>query len=439
MHRSPVDSIDVTRVLPVVRLPARYARPVLIARGGMAEVYRATDTELDRMVAIKVLDERYSGDDELARRFEREALAAGRLSGEAHTVTTYDVGVYEGRPFIVMEYLAGGSLADVLRETGAQPPAQMLRWLKDAAAALDHAHAHGVVHRDVKPANLLLSGDGRLHVADFGVASATGAAPMTMAGTVLGTAGYLAPEETEGKPATPASDRYALGVVAFELLTGERPFRRDSVTAEVAAHGSAPIPAASTRDRKLPSTLDPVFERALAKDPGARFVTCSAFVDALRDAFASTTATRIVPTAVTAPRRFGRARYAAVLALLCTVGALAAVFAVDRGPSTPRPPATTPAASPTTAAVVRRVQTPTRAGRERQAQTLVGLALATMGAGSCDGVLPLLDRAVSLGGDQPRIDELRALCTGPPGHRFGPGPGRGHGHGHGRGGDGEGG
>ena len=206
------------------------------------------------MVAIKVLDKRYSGDDELARRFQREALAAGRLSGEAHTVTTYDVGVCEGRPFIVMEYLAGGSLADVLRATGAQPPAQALRWLEDAAAALDHAHAHGVVHRDVKPANLLLSGDGRLHVADFGVASATGAAPMTMAGTVLGTAGYLAPEETEGKPATPASDRYALGVVAFELLTGERPFRRDSVTAEVAAHGSAPIPAASRRDRKLPSS-----------------------------------------------------------------------------------------------------------------------------------------------------------------------------------------
>jgi eukaryotic-like serine/threonine-protein kinase len=429
VHRSSVDSIEVTRVLPVVRLPARYAGAVLIARGGMAEVYRATDTELDRMVAVKVLDERYSGDDELARRFEREALAAGRLSGEAHTVTTYDVGVCNGRPFIVMEYLAGGSLADVLRATGAQPPAQALRWLKDAAAALDHAHSRGVVHRDVKPANLLLSDDGRLHVADFGVASATGAAPMTMAGTVFGTAGYLAPEETEGKPATPASDRYALGVVAFELLTGERPFQRDSVTADVAAHGSAPIPAASTRDRKLPSTLDPVFARALAKDPGSRFVTCSAFVDALRDAFASTTATRIVPTAVTARRRFGRARYAAMLALLCAVGALAAVFAVDRGPSTPKPHATAPAGPPATAAVVRRVQTPPPAGRERQAQTLVGLAMAAISAGSCDGVVPLLDRAVSLGGDQPRIDELRALCTGPPGHRFGHGHRHVHGHG----------
>ena len=283
----------------------------------------------------------------------------------------------------------------------------------------------------MKPANLLLSDDGRLHVADFGVASATGAAPMTMAGTVLGTAGYLAPEETVGKPATPASDRYALGVVAFELLTGERPFRRDSVTAEVAAHGSAPIPAASKRDRKLPSTLDPVFERALAKDPGARFVSCRALVDALRDAFASTTATRIVVAApATAPRRFARRRYAAVLAVICAAGAFAALFAVDRGPSARRPPATTAAAPPRTAAVVRRVQAPAPADRQRQAQVLIGLAAAAIGAGSCDGVVPLLDRAASLCGTQPRIDELRALCTGPPGHR----PGHGHGHGHDRGG-----
>jgi serine/threonine-protein kinase len=426
-----VDSTEVTRALAVVRLPARYAGPVLIARGGMGEVYRATDTVLDRTVAIKVLDDRYSGDDEVARRFEREALAAGRLSGEAHTVTIYDVGVCEGRPYIVMEYLAGGSLADVLHATGAQPPAQALRWLEDAAAALDHAHAHGIVHRDVKPANLLLGDDGTLHVADFGVASATGAAPMTIAGTVFGTAGYLAPEETEGKAATPASDRYALGVVAFELLTGERPFRRESVTAEVEAHASAPIPAASKRDRKFPSTLDPVFERALAKDPGARFATCRALVDALRDAFGSTTATRIVPVAAAAPRRLPRRRYAAVLALLCAVGALAALFAVDRGPSAPTPAATTAAAPATTAAVARRVQTPTPALRDRQAQALIGLAAAAIRAGSCDGVVPLLDRAASLGGIQPRIDELRSVCTGPPGHR----PGHGHGHGHDGGGD----
>ena len=287
----------------------------------------------------------------------------------------------------------------------------------------------------MKPANLLLGDDGTLHVADFGVASATGAATMTIAGTVFGTAGYLAPEETEGKSATPASDRYALGVVAFELLTGERPFRRESVTAEVAAHASAPIPAASRRDRKLPSTLDPVFERALAKDPGARFATCRALVDALRDAFASTTATRIVPVARTAPRRFPRRRYAAVLALLCAVGALAALFAVNRGPSTPRPAATT-SSPPTTAALVSRAQTSARARREGQAQALIGFAAAAISAGSCDGVVPLLDRAASLGGVQPRIDELRALCTGPPGHRFG----RGHDHhGHGRGGGDEGG
>src|SRR5881275_584333 len=184
----------------------------------MGDIYRATDAVLGRDVAVKVLAERYAEDDSVRERFTREALAAARLSGEPNTVTIFDVGEHEGRPYIVMEYLGGGSLDDVLRKGGAQPPQRVLGWLEQAALALDAAHRRGVVHRDVKPANLMLDRDGNVHVADFGIASAAGMESLTMTGTVLGTAGYLSPEQAQGERAGPASDRYALAIVAYELL-----------------------------------------------------------------------------------------------------------------------------------------------------------------------------------------------------------------------------
>ena len=284
-------------------LPPRYRDPVPIARGGMSEVVKATDAELGRTVAVKLLDDGHAAADEQRLRFAREARAAARLAGEAHTVTIYDVGVWNDRPFIVMEYLAGGSLDDVLRTEGAQRPAAALRWLDEAAAALDHAHARGIVHRDVKPANLLLDEQRRLHVADFGIATALDSTSMTRTGTVLGTAGYLAPEQAEGKPAGAAADRYSLGVVAFELLTGERPFRRDSFTAEAAAHVNAPVPSASRLARGLPGGVDAVFARALAKDPAVRFASCAGLAGALRDAIGGRDAAtrRIAPLAAAAP------------------------------------------------------------------------------------------------------------------------------------------
>src|SRR5213079_2576595 len=185
-------------------------------------------------------------------------------SGEPHIVTIFDVGEHAGRPFIVMEYLSGGSLEQRIRKDGAQPPGQALEWLEQAAVALDAAHRNGVVHRDVKPANLLLDRDGNVHVADFGVASAAGMDSLTATGTVLGTAGYLSPEQAQGDRATPASDRYALAVVAFELLTGKRPFEADSPTAEATAHVHASVPSLCDHNGALPCELDPVFERALA-------------------------------------------------------------------------------------------------------------------------------------------------------------------------------
>ncbi|HEX7254392.1 MAG TPA: serine/threonine-protein kinase [Gaiellaceae bacterium] len=271
-------------------LPPRYRDPEHVAYGGMGEVYRATDDQLGRTVAIKVLSERYADDESVRERFKREALAAARLSGSPNTVTIFDVGEWDGRPYIVMEFLEGGTLENRLRGRGAQDPADALRWLQEAAGALDAAHAAGIVHRDVKPGNLLVDGRGEVRVGDYGVASAVGLDSMTMTGTVLGTAGYLSPEQAKGERATPASDRYALGVVAYELLTGERPYASDSPTAEAAAHVHAPIPYAS-RHGDVPPEVDPVFRRALAKDPAERFPTAADFVAALREALSEAAGT----------------------------------------------------------------------------------------------------------------------------------------------------
>jgi serine/threonine-protein kinase len=307
----------------------------------MGDVYRAVDTALGRTVAVKLLSERYAGDENVRRRFKNEALAAARLSGAPYTVTTFDVGEAHGQPFIVMEFLEQGSLEQRLKD-GPQPIGDVLRWLGQAAAALDAAHAAGVVHRDVKPGNLLLDGRLQVRVADFGVASAVGLDSLTMTGTVVGTAGYLSPEQARGDRATPASDRYALAVVAWELLTGRRPFESESPTAEAAAHVNAPVPPIS-RASDLPSELDPIFRRALAKEPEARYESAADFVRALRDAFADAEGSTRRLAAVqetTAPRPSrrqgvrgvpGGALVAGALILLAGGLALAAVLGRDDG------------------------------------------------------------------------------------------------------------
>jgi eukaryotic-like serine/threonine-protein kinase len=289
-------------------LPDRYVGPQSIGRGGMGQIYRATDTSLGRAVAIKVLDDRYAEDLNVRARFTREALAAARLSGNPNIVTIYDVGEHHERPYIVMEYLGGGSLEEQLRD-GAVAPRQALQWLEQAANALDAAHREGVIHRDVKPANLLLDRRDHVHVADFGIASAAGMDSLTQTGTVLGTASYLSPEQAQGERATAASDLYSLAVVAFELLTGRRPFEGDSVAAEAAAHVTGEVPSVCDVNPDVPCELDPVFATALAKDPRQRYTSAAEFVAALRASLEQAAgATRIVgpPTRVlTGPRRRG--------------------------------------------------------------------------------------------------------------------------------------
>jgi serine/threonine protein kinase len=413
-------------------LPPRYREPKLIGQGGMGDIYRATDETLGREVAIKLLAERYAGDPAVRERFTREALAAARLSGRPNTVTIFDVGDWKDRPFIVMEYLGGGSLERLLRDGGAQSPGEALEWLEQAAGALDTAHAQGVVHRDVKPGNLLLDRDGNVHVADFGIATAAGLDSLTQTGTILGTAGYLSPEQAQGQRATAASDVYALGVVAFELLTGERPYESESTTAEAAAHVHAPIPSASERNPALGPEVDRVFALVLAKDPADRYESGGAFVEALGRALEPTTdpfAAPVPPPPV--PAGTGRQRdweprprarrplpllpiAAALLLLLGAGGAvLAAVVASDgdgqgrattfvttvreegttvretvttttEAPPPPQPqPQQTPTASPP----------PPPSGGSGAALNDAGFA--KMQAGDYAGALPLLEQAVA--------------------------------------------
>src|ERR671937_924900 len=325
-------------------LPHRYRDPKRIGHGGMGEIYAATDESLGRAVAIKVLHDRFAADESVRRRFMREALASARVSGEPNTVTIFDVGEWHGRPLIVMEYLSGGTLDERIADDGPQPVERALRWLEQAAEALDNAHRHGVVHRDVKPGNLLLDREDNVHVADFGIASAAGMDSLTATGTILGTAGYLSPEQAQGRRATSASDLYGLGVVAFELLTGDRPFRRESLTAEAAAHVNEPVPSASQRRPGLPREVDLVFQKALAKRPQHRYSSARAFVEALEEALRAPATQETVAMPVPAPPRAPVATPTAarparrwpLVALLLLLGALAGgilAFALTRGGS----------------------------------------------------------------------------------------------------------
>jgi eukaryotic-like serine/threonine-protein kinase len=444
-------------------LPARYREPELLARGGMAEVYRATDQELGREVAVKVLSDRYAQDESLRRRFSHEALAAARLSGNPHIVTIYDVVEHGGRPMIVMELLPGGSLEQ--RTTRGVPcaPRQVLDWLDDAAAAIDAAHAVGIVHRDVKPGNLLLDHHGRVKVADFGIASAAGLDSFTQTGTILGTAGYLSPEQARGEQSGPASDRYGLAVVAWELFTGRRPFEAQTPAAEAAAHVQSPVPPISAANRDLPRSFDPIFARALAKDPAARFPTAAEFVGELHRALDDDAgSTWVVPSTrvvTTAPRRrvLPVALIMAVIAV-ALAGIAAAVLATrdhkapkalvrtvtQPGTTIERTVTTAPETSqPTTTATETSQTTTTPAangsslndagfakmqsrdfngalplleqavtalqgtGSPTEAYADYNLAYTRFALGNCDGVLDLLDRSQEIQGHRKEIDHLR--------------------------------
>lgn len=336
-----------------IELPARYRVTRHIASGGMASVWEAEDLLLGRTVAVKVLGSNFAADQSGRERFQREARTAAQVSDQPHIVTIYDIGEHADQAFIVMEYYGGGTVADRTRSArgaGERLPLELaLRWLRDAAAGLDVAHAAGIVHRDVKPGNLMLDERDRLAVGDFGIARLADDTQMTQTGQVLGTAAYLSPEQAVGQPATPASDRYALAVVAYELLTGERPFSGGVPTAQARQHVEATPPRASQSAPDLPRAVDAVLDRALAKEPSQRPRSATAFVADLERALtpgapatadptrAMTPITPTRPTAVTPPRRARRRGPAALLAVaaLLVVGIIALASGRDDNPSSP--------------------------------------------------------------------------------------------------------
>jgi eukaryotic-like serine/threonine-protein kinase len=261
----------------------RYRLIELLGQGGMATIYRARDSQLERDVAVKVLRAEYGRDPDFSSRFRQEAQAAAALN-HPNVVAVYDYGQDPAGPYIVMELVDGEDLASVIRRTGALPPRQAARIAAEVARALAAAHARGFVHRDVKPGNVLVGRDGRVKVADFGIARAVAEAQMTLPGTTLGSVHYFSPEQARGEPATTSSDVYALGIVLFELLTGRRPWEGDSAASIAMARLSGPVPSPAGVRSGVPPALDAVVQRALARDPKDRFPTAAAMADAL-DAF----------------------------------------------------------------------------------------------------------------------------------------------------------
>src|SRR5581483_3363639 len=311
------------------RIAGRYRLVEPLGRGAMSSVWEAEDEELARRVAVKML-----GPAADPKRFVREARAAAALS-HPNIAALYDYGDADGRPFMVLELLPGGSLEDRLLADGPPTDEETARVAADVAAGLAHAHARGVVHRDLKPANILFDGEGRAKIADFGIAWMGGGGTLTEAGTVLGTASYISPEQGAGQAATPASDVYSFGVILFRLLTGRLPFVSGNAMELVRMHREQPAPAVRAMRADAPAGLAAVADAALAKHPEARPRDGAALVSALRGG--DTAVTQVVPPPPRPPRR--RRRTAAIaggLAVLLAAG-VALAIAVTRGGGLPSP------------------------------------------------------------------------------------------------------
>jgi eukaryotic-like serine/threonine-protein kinase len=255
------------------RLAGRYELRGTLGQGGMADVQRARDLQLDRDVAIKILHARYADDVEFLGRFQREARAAANLN-HPNIVAVYDYGEDDGRPYIVMELVEGRSLKDVIRSERVTPEAA-IDLIGDTAMALHYAHERGLVHRDVKPANILFSNSGTVKVTDFGIARAVGAETVTQTAAVFGTAAYMAPEQARSEEVDRRTDVYALGCVLYELLSGRQPFSADSPVALAHKHISEMPAPPSSIDPEISGDLDSIVMKAMAKNPDQRYQTAS--------------------------------------------------------------------------------------------------------------------------------------------------------------------
>ena len=270
---------------PGTIIDGRYRVVSRIGSGGMADVYLAEDLQLGRQVALKILHRRFAEDQEFVERFRREASSAAGLS-HPNVVNVFDRGETEGTYYIAMEYLPGESLKALVRRGGAVDPATAIDYVIQILRAARFAHSRGVIHRDLKPHNVIVDEEGRVRVTDFGIARA-GASDMTQTGSIMGTAQYLSPEQAQGHAVSAASDIYAIGIVLYELLTGTLPFDGETaVTIALKQVSELPMPPSAVNPA-VPPALDAVVLRALAKDPQQRFADAGAFIAALEQARAS--------------------------------------------------------------------------------------------------------------------------------------------------------
>ncbi|MBX6358219.1 MAG: serine/threonine protein kinase, partial [Micromonosporaceae bacterium] len=290
---------------PGVQLSGRYRLEERIGGGGMGDVWRGTDEVLGRTVAVKVLLPALLDEPGFAERFRGEARTMASINHPG-VVDVYDYGTDDGTAYLVMEYVEGDALATTLGRVGRLTPGRTMALVAQAADALHAAHEKGIVHRDVKPGNLLVRPNGTLVLTDFGIARSAQVGQLTAAGTVLGTASYVSPEQAAGGVATPASDVYALGVVAYQCLAGRRPFEGDTpfeIAMKHVREAPPPLPA------DTPANVRAIVERAMAKDPPARWASAAQLAAVARQAAASLGALT-APAAATAaaPAAPGRAR-----------------------------------------------------------------------------------------------------------------------------------
>jgi serine/threonine-protein kinase len=335
----------------------RYAVERRLGQGGMATVDLAEDTELGRHVAVKRLFLSLAGDRVFEQRFYREARMAAALS-HPNLVAVYDVGEEDGLPYIVMEYVDGESLAELMAREGPIAADRAVDLLLQVCAGLEHAHAAGLVHRDIKPQNLLVRRDGVVKVADFGIARTLDATRLTQAGTVLGTAAYLAPEQAAGERVTAAADLYSLGVVGYELLSGATPYRVETL-ADLVVERRPPPPAIDD----APPHIDRALRRCLAVDPAERPGTAGELARELSDG-TTEPKTQVLPTRPCRKIQLSR-RVLIALAVLAAIAVFAASFAIaasrgDESPPPPQPPPAQPAAQPE---LVPRGNTPAESAR----------------------------------------------------------------------------
>jgi eukaryotic-like serine/threonine-protein kinase len=318
----------------------RYEILGTIGSGGMAVVYRAHDRELERDVAIKLLAEHLAADKEFRERFMRELRIAGSLS-HPNVVNVYDGGEVDGRPFIVMECVDGVTLADELRRRKRFPPEEAVELALQACAGLQHAHEQGLVHRDIKPQNLLLRAeDGLLKIADFGIARAVEGTQLTAAGTVLGTAVYSAPEQAAGEQVTTAADIYSLGAVLYELIAGRPPFTFESIPELVLKQRAGRVTSLRELVPEVPQHVDEVVLRCLAPEPAARPASAATVAAELaqeaRTEHPTVAMERTVLTHARSRRRLWPV--ALVAAALVALGAVGLVSTLDDGDPSPSEP-----------------------------------------------------------------------------------------------------